>query len=82
MYNMIPTMKLVKEITEHFGDHDLQTIVSALSVLLGMCFCEIETEEERKQALAYALGLIAETESRAIDAKGPWAKFFSALMAA
>ena len=81
MYNMISTMKLVKQITEHFGDHDLKTIVSALSVCLGMCLCEIETSEERQQALDYAIGLIGETESRAIDAKGPWASFFSRLMA-
>ena len=81
MHNMTGTMKLVKEFTEHFGDHDLKTIVSALSICLGMCLCEIDTEDERKQALDYALGLIAETEHRAIDAKGPWASFFSRLMA-
>ena len=82
MHNMVPPMKLVKQITDHFGEHDLKTVVTALAISLGICMCEIETEEERKQALAYALGLIAETENRAVDAKGPWAKFFSALMTA
>ena len=82
MYNMIPTMKLVEQIVENFRDQDLKTIVTALSVVLGMCLHEIDTEDERKEALDYVLGMIAETENRAVDAKGPWAKFFSALMTA